>query len=272
MTDILICAAVVAGIGAVCAIILVLASKFFSVPEDEKFKNIRECLPGANCGACGYAGCDGYAGALASEEGAKTNLCTPGGDAVSRRISELLGVQFEDVVEQVAVIHCYGDCEHTSAKTDYDGIRTCKAAKLMYGGNGRCVFGCIGFGDCAAACPQDAICIENGIAHVDTRKCIGCGLCTKACPKGLIELMDDVDRVLVTCNNTQKGAIAKSNCSNACIGCKKCEKVCEHDAIKVVDNLARIDYEKCVNCGACAEQCPVGCIVVSDFSGIHRVK
>ncbi len=270
MNPILLAVIVVCAIGFLCSIILVIASKFFAVEEDEKVGKIRECLPGANCGACGYAGCDGYAKALAEEEGIKTNLCIPGADAVSRQISEILGVEFEDVVEKVAVIHCYGDCTHTSKKSDYEGIQSCKAAKMLYGGGGKCTYGCIGLGDCVSVCPNDAICISDGIAHIDTRKCIGCGLCAKSCPQRLIEIMDDVEKVLVTCSNTEKGAVAKQHCSNACIGCKKCEKNCPTGAITVVDNLARIDYSKCQNCDECAKNCPVGCILISDFSGLHR--
>ena len=138
--EILIAAVAVAAIGALCAVMLVLASKFFAVEENEKVGEIRECLPGANCGACGYAGCDGYAKALAEEEGIKTNLCVPGGDTTSKKISEILGVEFEDVVEQVAVVHCYGDCNHTSNKMDYVGIQSCEAAKTLYGGYGKCKF------------------------------------------------------------------------------------------------------------------------------------
>ena len=270
MNPILIAAIVVAVIGALCAVMLVLASKFFAVKEDERYGKIRECLPGANCGACGFAGCDGYAKALNEVDGTKTNLCIPGADAVAKQISEILGVEFEDVVEQVAVIHCYGDCLHTSRKMEYFGIRSCEAAKTMYGGAGKCAHGCLGFGDCMKVCPQGAICLTNGIAHIDTRKCIGCGMCAKVCPQGIIEIIADVEKVIVTCSNTDKGAVARKICSNACIGCKLCEKNCESDAIHVVNNLARIDYDKCQNCDTCAKNCPVGCIFIADFSGIHR--
>ena len=270
MYEILIAALVVGGIGALCALMLIAASKFFAVEENETVGKVRECLPGANCGACGYAGCDGYAKALAEEEGIKTNLCIPGADAVAKQIAEILGVEAEDVVEQVAVIHCYGDCEHTKKKMTYEGIESCAAAKALYGGTGLCNYGCIGLGDCVSVCPQEAICIENGMAHIDTRLCIGCGLCAKTCPRGIIELMADVEKVLVTCQNRDKGAVARKACSNACMGCKKCEKSCPAGAIKVVDNLAVINYELCTKCDTCAKVCPVGCILVSDFSGIHR--
>ena len=273
--DILIATLIVAAVGLFCAVMLVLAAKFFAVSEDETEKNIRECLPGANCGACGYAGCDGYAKALAEDKGkntVKTNLCTPGADAAAKAIAEILGVEFEDVVEQVAVLHCYGDCNHTSNKMDYVGIQSCEAAKTMYGGNGKCTFGCIGLGDCVKVCPQDAICLKNGIAHIDTRKCIGCGICVRTCPQKLIGLMADVESVLVTCNNKEKGASARQKCTNACIGCKKCEKTCQSGAITVINNLATIDYSLCTGCGECAKNCPVGCILVSDFNGIHKAK
>ena len=270
--DILIATAAVAGIGVVCAIMLVLASKFFALPENKKFTAIRECLPGANCGACGYTGCDEYARALAKDDSVATNLCIPGANTTARQIAVILGKEAESVIEQVAVIRCYGDCTHTENKMDYIGISSCEAAKTMYGGKKKCGFGCMGFGDCVKACPQNAICLQNGIAHVNTRACIGCGICTRTCPQGLISLMADEERVLITCSNKEKGAIARSKCSNACIGCKKCEKNCPTGAITVKDNLAYIDYSLCTRCEKCAENCPVGCILVSDFNGIHKVN
>ncbi len=271
MTPILIAAAVVSAIGALCAIILVLAAKFFAVEVDETYAKVREALPGANCGACGYAGCDGYAAALANGSEKNAGLCVPGGDSAAGAISELLGLEVGDVVEQVAVIHCMGDCSHTANKMDYVGIQSCEAAKLMYGGQGKCVYGCMGFGDCAAACPEGAICIRDGIAHINTKKCIGCGMCTRVCPRGLITLMPDVERVAVTCNNEEKGAVVRGKCTNGCIGCKKCEKSCEAGAVKVENNLARIDYTKCTRCGKCAANCPVGCILEADFGGVHSL-
>ena len=258
-------------IGIVCAVMLVVASKVMAVKEDERFPIVRECLPGANCGACGYAGCDGYAHALVAG-GVKTNLCVPGADGVAKKLSEVLGVAFEDVVEQVAYVRCMGDCKATSDKMEYQGIESCKAAKLLYGGTGKCGFGCMGFGDCAAVCPQNAICIENGIAHVNSRLCIGCSMCVAVCPNKLIAVMPDVERVVVTCSNTEKGTVTRKACSNGCIACKKCEKECPVGAITVENNLSKIDYTKCTDCGHCVEICPVGCILKQDFSGKHRME
>ncbi len=261
---------IVTSLGAICAIGRVVAAKYMAVKVDEKEIEVRACLPGANCGACGYTGCDGYAKALASKTETKTNLCTPGGDAVSRALSETLGVAFMDVVEEVAHIACGGDCVHTVNKAEYQGIKTCSAAKMFYGGQGSCIYGCLGFGDCAEVCQNNAICIENGIAHVDTRLCGGCGLCVKACPRNLIALIPDVERVVVTCSNPQKGAQVRKICSNGCISCTKCEKVCPHGAIHMEQGVPVIDYAKCELCYLCAKSCPTGSIMIADLSGIHR--
>ncbi len=268
MNEILIAVISVVVIGVVCAAVLVTASKIMAVKENEKIPEIRNCLPGANCGACGFAGCDGYAKALAEKEGTATNLCVPGGDSVSRKISDILGVEFEDVIEKVAFVHCMGDCRKTQDKVDYRGIKSCKAAKLIYGSKGDCPHGCIGFGDCAAVCPNDAVCISDGIAHINPQLCVGCGLCAKACPNELISLIDYSKKPVVSCSNTDKGAVTRKACTNGCIGCKKCEKVCPLGAVKVKNNLAEIDTSKCADCpdfGICARECTTGCIVISEI-------
>ena len=257
-------------IGVICAGVLVIASKIMAVKEDERFPAVRDCLPGANCGACGYAGCDGYAKALCENPDTPANLCIPGADSVARQLSEVLGVEYADVVEQVAVVRCSGDCEHTQDKVEYDGMQSCAAAKLMYGGKGSCTYGCLGLGDCQNACPHGAICIENGIAHINTRSCIGCGVCAKACPNQLITLVPDVKRVVVACSNKDKGAVTRKACSIGCIGCRKCVKACPQGAITVADNCASIDCTKCADCpdfGVCARVCTTGCIVETDVSG-----
>ena len=261
---------ILAAVGAVAAILLVVAGKFMSVEEDARFPEIRGCLPGANCGACGYAGCDGYAQALCDGTETRANLCVPGADAAAKAIGEKLGLEVLDVVEQVAFVHCMGDCHTEMDKCDYEGIESCAAAKMLFGGKGQCVYKCAGLGDCVRACPNHAIRIEDGIAKINTRLCSGCGLCSRTCPNHLIRLFPDVSRVVVTCSNHDKGALARKECSNACIGCKKCEKNCPAGAIKVENNLAVIDYSKCQNCHKCAEGCPTGCIKISDFTGIHK--
>ncbi len=262
---------VLAVIAILCALLLTVSSVYFSVKEDERFADIRDALPGANCGACGFSGCDGYAKALCEGVTDKTNLCIPGGDGVSKKISEIMGTEAADVVERVAYVACNGSCLPEERKYEYDGPKSCKAANLNYSGDRFCTFACLGYGDCAEVCPRDAICItEKGIAEIDPRKCIGCGLCQKVCPNGLIHLINDTSRVVIKCNNHNKGALVRKYCVNGCIACGKCEKTCPADAIKVIDNLARIDYDKCISCGKCKEVCPVHCIHEGNFiCGAH---
>lgn len=267
MVDILLAVLVVVLVGAVLGAVLVVASHFMALPENETEKAVRNALPGVNCGACGYTGCDGYAKALAEGTETKTNLCVPGSDDAAKQIAEALGVEAADVVEKVAFVQCLGDCNKCGDKCEYEGIQSCAAASQFFAGESQCPNGCLGYGDCAVVCPVDAICIENGIAHVDTRKCIGCGMCEKTCPKRLITLFSDIEKVAVTCSNHEKGAVVRKECSNGCIACGKCEKACPLGAIKVVNNLATIDYSICEGCGVCVDVCPVGCIKKANFKG-----
>lgn len=265
MKEIIIPVIICFGVAIISGVILTVASKLFGIKEDEKFLRIRDCLPGANCGACGYSGCDGYAKAISSGSCEATNLCVPGGAVTSSGIAEILGVDASDVVEKVAYIACNGNCDASKRKYEYVGRDSCRIANMAYQGDKFCTFACLGYGDCAAACPQKAIHVDNGVAKVDVSSCIGCGICVRNCPNHIIKLIDRTSAVAVTCSNHDKGAVTRKACTNGCIGCGKCEKTCAHDAIKVVNNLAVIDYEKCVGCGECAKACPIGCIIEQSF-------
>ena len=118
----------------------------------------------------------------------------------------------------------------------------------------------MGFGSCAAVCPENAISIVNGIAHIDEEACVGCGKCAETCPKSLIDLVPENKKTRVQCSSKEFGKQVMSVCKAGCIGCKACEKVCKLGAIKVENNIAQIDYEKCVGCGLCAGKCPKGII------------
>ena len=257
--EIIIAFVVVAAIALVAGVLLALISYFFGVAEDKRVKELRECLPGINCGACGFKGCDDYAAAMA-EGKASPSMCVPGAEDTACALCSLLGVEAEPPKDVVAFVHCNGNCDAAVKKASYDGISTCRAASMLYGGPNACNFGCLGLGDCAAACPADAICLIDGIAHVDTSRCLGCGLCVNTCPKSVISLIPQEAQIAIMCNNRDGGAAARKACKNACIGCKKCEKTCPNGAITVENNLAVVDYEKCTGCGLCAEACPTGCL------------
>lgn len=267
--DILIAFIVVGVIGLAAGLLIAVMSRFFGVEEDQTVKALRECLPGVNCGACGYKGCDDYAAALA-EGTAKPNLCVPGAESTAEALGAVLGVEVEPPKDVVAFVHCNGNCEATTKKAEYDGVSSCKAAAMLYGGPDACRYGCMGLGDCAVACPAGAICLKDGIAHVDTSRCLGCGLCETICPKKLISMVPQETEAVVMCNNKDKGADARKACKNACIGCMKCVKTCPSEAITVTNNLAKIDYAKCTGCGLCAANCPTGCLKTVFFPDLSE--
>lgn len=256
---------IVTAVGVLASVLLSLASKYMSVKTDERVAHLRECMPGANCGACGFTGCDGYAAALA-EGNVKANLCVPGGVTTANGISEILGVSAEGVESRVAFVHCNGNTEATSKLAEFDKAKTCKGQCLLYGGGEACVYSCLGCGDCADVCPVNAICVKDGVARIDSRTCIGCGMCVETCPKHIISLLGRKAKVAVMCSSHDSGAVVNKICKNGCIACRKCEKTCPNGAITVVNNLAVIDYEKCTACGACVEVCPKHCIKSVDFA------
>ena len=259
MIDILIAFAVVAAVGLLVGVLLALVSHFFGVPEDVRAKEIREKLPGANCGACGFKGCDDYAAALADGRAAP-NLCVPGGADTAAALAAYLGTEAGDTNSAVAIVHC-NRCYKPSVEANvYEGAQSCKAAAMLYGGPEACHYGCLGFGDCAASCPVQAICMRDGIAHVDFTRCIGCGICAANCPKHVIALVPRSAAAAVLCSSLEKGAVAGKKCEGACLGCKKCEKACPNGAVTVQNNLAVLDYDKCTGCGLCAQACPTGCL------------
>jgi len=260
--EIIFTAIIVTGvIGLVAATTITVATKLMFVKVDPRVEKLMKILPGANCGACGFSGCEGYANALAKGEVA-TNLCPPGGNDTVEKINELLGVAGgEGITQKIAIIHCVGDIETMKSKMIYNGISTCFAAKQLYGGQGSCSFSCLGYGDCVAICPSSAICMTGGIAHVDIRKCSGCEVCAKICPTGVISIEPMPVHVALLCRNTERGQAVKDKCSRGCIACMKCVRECHLGAIAVQESLAVIDYTKCDGCGHCAEICIKKCIV-----------
>ncbi len=256
VTGIIIAACLVGGTGLIIGLLLGFAGKAFEVQVDEKEIAIREQLPGNNCGGCGYAGCDALAKAIAVGE-AKADGCPVGGAAVAEKIAEIMGSQVA-VVKKVAFVKCSGTCEKAKDRFRYYGNESCKQAVASTGGGQKsCVFGCLGFGSCVQVCDFDAIHIVDGVAVVDRENCVSCGKCINECPKHLIDLVPYENRHFVSCSSMDKGKDVKAVCDAGCIGCKMCEKVCETEAIHVENNLAHIDYDKCTNCGKCAEKCPV---------------
>lgn len=242
--------------GLIIGLLLGVAGKKFYVEVDPREIEVRECLPGNNCGGCGYAGCDSLAKAIALGE-APVNGCPVAGADGAAAIGKVMGVEAEAGEKQVAFVKCAGTCDKTVQKYNYYGLQDCKKAAVAPGKGGKtCTYGCMGFGSCVKVCGFDAIHVVNGVAVVDKEKCVSCGKCIAACPNSLIELTPYSTQSAVQCSSQDRGKTVKAGCEVGCIGCKACTKVCESDAITVVNNIAHIDQSKCTRCGKCAEKCP----------------
>ena len=257
VTGIIIAAAVVGILGILIGIFLGIASEKFKVEVDEKEILVRNELPGNNCGGCGYAGCDALAKAIAAGQ-AEVGACPVGGASTAEKIGAIMGVAGGTAEKKVAFVKCKGTCDKTKVQYNYYGVDDCKKVSVVPGaGEKACTYGCMGYGSCVKACAFDAIHVVDGVAVVDKEKCVACGKCVSSCPNHLIELVPYKAEHLVQCSSHDKGKDVKSVCESGCIGCTLCTKQCEFDAIRMEDNLAVIDYEKCTNCGKCAEKCPV---------------
>ncbi len=262
---ILIAAGVVAGIGLLIGLILSIASIVMAVPKDERAEAVLEVLPGANCGACGYSGCSGYAEALSKGE-AQVGLCTVGGEACAKDIAAVLGVEAKAMERQTAVVRCKGSLENTSYKAEYMGLESCLSASKIGGGLTACSYGCIGLGDCERVCPYDAIHVCDGVAVVNSDNCKACAICVKTCPRAIISLMPVKDAAVNLCSNKDKGGVTRKLCKVGCIGCKICEKNCPSKAIRVENNVALVNTAECIGCRECVGVCPQKCISFFDTS------
>ena len=237
MNFILIAVVVLGAIGLIAAVVLFAASKKFAVYEDPRIAQVGEVLPGANCGGCGFPGCSGMADALVkgADAGSLDGLfCPVGGAETMGKVADLLGMAIANSEPMVAVVRCNGTCENRPRIAEYAGLRTCAAMHACGAGETACGFGCLGCGDCEAACQFEAIELR------------------KKGPKGR--------RVFVSCVNKDKGAVSMKACKVSCIGCGKCEKECPFGAITVEGNCSYIDFNKCRLCRKCVTVCPTKAI------------
>ena len=256
---------ILGALGVIFGMVLAAASKMFYVEVDPRLDQLNECLPGANCGGCGYAGCGAYAEAVLNGE-APVGKCASGGNECAQAMAAVMGVKAENVTRKVALVRCSGEKTYdkegnlisgAKIKANYEGFKDCLAASRV-GGNGplSCKYGCLGYGSCTQVCKYGAISVKNGVAVVDEDLCVGCMACANICPRNLIMAVEPGQNVVIACNSMAKGAVTTRGCTVGCIGCGLCKKICPKDAITVTNNLAVIDYTLCDNCGLCATVCP----------------
>jgi formate dehydrogenase beta subunit len=184
----------IAGIGLLASVILGIAAKVFYVAVDPVVLSIAEALPGANCGACGFAGCSSCAKAIAKGK-AKPDACLAGGPEVALSVAELMGVTIELKEPDIARLGCWYPPERADTRFTYDGVTDCRAALMLFGGSKLCEIGCMSLGSCVAACPFGALTIgEGALPEVNKFLCTGCGSCEQICPKHIIRLSSETRR------------------------------------------------------------------------------
>ena len=215
MKTILLSIAVLGVLGAIFGALLAVAAKIFHVEVDPRQAAVREALAGANCGGCGFPGCDGYAAAVARGE-APCNKCVAGGEATAAKVAEIMGVTADAAEKMVAFVPCSGTSENAEARFNYTGPQDCRAAMLFGGKSSKlCTFACIGLGNCERACQFDAMHVVDGVAKVDRLNCIGCMKCQRECPADAIHVVNNLAQV-----DTSK-----------CVQCGHCADICPRHII-----------------------------------------
>lgn len=259
-----------ASLGMIAAIVLYIVSKKFYVYENPLIAEVEDLLPAANCAGCGSPGCKAFAEKLVQTDDISDLFCPVGGNEVMQSIAQLLGKEIQEKEPMLAVLLCNGSCAVRPKTTQFQGPDSCAISAMVFSGETDCQYGCLGKGECVAACEFEAMYMDKttGLPVIITDKCTACGACVAACPKDIIEMRPKNKRdlkVYVACSNKEKGGIAKKACSVACIGCSKCLQVCPKDAITIDSFLAYIKADACTLCRKCVEVCPTHAIIETNF-------
>ena len=256
-------------LGVVFGFTLAAVAKRFHVASNPLVDRVRAQLPSANCGACGFAGCQAYAEALVERSDVAPSLCAPGRATVAEALAKLTGKDVGAVTDRIVVMRCHGTSAYAREEALYAGLDTCAAASLVFGGPKACKNGCLGLGDCVKVCPFDALTIgEGGISVVNESLCTGCGLCVPACPKELFEFYPRNRRVELSCVAKDKQSVVRSTCMVGCTLCRKCVSKCPAGAITWDGRTILIDHDMCLAYGP---SCQEACVDICPSVILHRV-
>lgn len=156
-------AVLIGAFAALAGALLGLARRAWPTDDNSLVVAIDAHLPQIQCAQCGYPGCRPYA--VAISQGAPINRCPPGGEALVRSLSTLLGRN-----ERTTIDPRLPPFDNLLAVIDESR--------------------CIGCALCLPACPVDAIVGAHRQMHtVVARECTGCELCLPACPVDCIRLV-----------------------------------------------------------------------------------
>ena len=256
---------VLAVMGIIFGLVLTIAAKKFEIKTDPNLDAIKNLLPGANCGACGFPGCSSLAEAIFTKDIPASKCLVAKNDAITA-INDILGKKADIIIAKFP----YLKCQHAPAKAEktykYNGLSDCSLVLTLFKGNRICKYSCFGMGSCVKACPFQAISIaENGFPQIDVNLCTGCGICVEACPQSILELSSENQTSHIKCNNLDRGKQALDVCETSCVSCGICIKKCPEEAIsmktyKNSGTLPKIDETKCTQCNICIQVCPRKCI------------
>lgn len=250
------------GLSVFFALILGFADKKLKVIDDPRIEEVSSLLPHVNCGACGYPNCHAFAEAIV-RKGADPGGCRVIGEESRNELFKLLGKEKTARYPILPLVHCAAKWEHKKIDAEYKGIRTCASANVYFGGGMACEYGCIGFGDCTAACQFGALRMEDGLPKLVATRCVGCGKCAEACPRNIITIQEKKNDKLfyVACSSYDDIERVRAICKVGCIACGICEKLSPEKYFHVTDNLSHPDYSKQTNEKAeeiakIADKCP----------------
>jgi electron transport complex protein RnfB len=256
-------------LGVVFGFALAAAAIRFQVASNPLVDRVRDVLPAANCGACGFAGCQVYAEAVVERPDVSPALCVPGRRTVAETVASLTNKEVGSVTDRIVVLRCHGTTAYARDEAEYAGIATCAAAALVFSGPKACKNGCLGLGDCVRVCPFGALHLgKDGIVEVNTDRCTGCAMCLPACPKDLFQLYPRTHRIQLSCVARDKQAIVRATCMVGCTLCRKCVAKCPAGAITWDGRTILIDHEKCLAYGP---SCNEACVDICPSVILHRV-
>jgi Na+-translocating ferredoxin:NAD+ oxidoreductase subunit B len=259
-------------LGGLFGIMLGYFKSIFKVEVNPKIELIMDCLPGANCGACGYTGCTNFAENLVSGN-AKITSCRAGGIDTATALSKIMEEKnfTEGFEEMSALAICQGGKLEAILSSVTQNNLSCIQAKQLKLDNKLCRYCCLGFGDCEKVCPFNAIKIsDNLLPIINPNKCTSCGICVTTCPRNILELVPKKNIVITLCRNENSASFVKRTCSVGCITCFACEKNCPTKAITMINKLPVINHLLCNLCGTCVTVCPTKSMVLIEMDKVNK--
>jgi Na+-translocating ferredoxin:NAD+ oxidoreductase RNF subunit RnfB len=237
----------------------------FSVQSKET--QLSRLLPQKNCQLCHYTSCDSYLQAIFDRRETQATLCLLQNSF--ERYYFMLNLSrfghlpsfYKEQSLQVATVLCGGDYSNNRYRFNYNGLPSCVAMHKQLGSARKCLYGCLGQGDCLVVCPVGAISLHKGLAKIDNLLCTACGACLNLCPTQSIALVPREADYIIACRSTDEGDVTANNCDKGCTACAQCQKALPLGGFTIKNNLCSINYQLIgKERWMAAEQCKSGCL------------